>query len=143
MELFDFIHAIFSSAKYKTVSPSVKKKYFFMTQRILSIHYPLQANAFNRTGINQVIILDWWHSFLVSKHRSLPGWVKTTSKKSTDKKSENKTVAKINDFSDEVLSMFRKHRNIEQKDIEFWKLIEPESLYEELKKIDTFLKENS
>jgi hypothetical protein len=52
-----------------------------MINRILSIGFPLQANAFNHTKIDPVSTIDFWKNFINVKYKTSPGWFFTSTKK--------------------------------------------------------------
>ena len=52
-----------------------------MINRILSIGFPLQANAFNHTKIDPVSTIDFWKNFINIKYKTPPGWFYTSTQK--------------------------------------------------------------
>lgn len=85
MELFDILKAFFSEKDWGEVTKHDKSRNFFMINRIMSISFPLQANAFNNTKIDPVPVIDFWKSTLNQKYKATPGWFFTSTKKKEKK----------------------------------------------------------
>lgn len=100
MELFDLIKTIFKSDKeWDAVSKNDKARNFFMTNRIMSIQFPLHAHLFNHIKISPDLVADWWHSFLGNKSKSAPKWIFTsTLKKETKKAEKGKGFEEVEEF---------------------------------------------
>ena len=100
MELFDLVKTVFKKDKdWDTVSKNDKSRNFFMTNRIMSIQFPLHAHLFNHVKISPDLVLDWWHSFLGNKNNTAPKWIFTsTIKKETKKTEKSKGFEEIEDF---------------------------------------------
>lgn len=100
MELFDLIKTVFKKDKdWDAVSKNDKSRNFFMTNRIMSIQFPLHAHLFNHVKISPDLVLDWWHSFLGNKNNTAPKWIFTsTIKKETKKTEKSKGFEEIEDF---------------------------------------------
>jgi hypothetical protein len=81
MELFDILKAFFSKKDWEEVTKHDKAKNFFMINRIMSISFPLQANALNNTKIDPVSVIDYWKETLNTKYKATPGWFFTSTKK--------------------------------------------------------------
>jgi hypothetical protein len=91
MELFDFIKVLFERpGEYSTLRPYEKTKFFFMTQRFMSIKYPQAAQAFNQLKVAQAAVLDYWHDNMTKLYSRVPQWmyVKTSGKKKKKKEIE-------------------------------------------------------
>lgn len=93
MELFDIIKTIFKSdSEWNKVSNSDKNRNYFMINRIMAIHFPIQADQFNRLKINPYPVVDWWHRTLSKSYNRVPTWIYTkTNKPKVIKKVVNKT----------------------------------------------------
>lgn len=102
MELFDVLKAFFSEKKWQDVTKQDKARNFFMINRIMSISFPLQANAFNNTKIDPVSVVDYWKSTLNSKYKTPPGWFFT----STNKKEKKKDYVPKEEVSDFIRARF-------------------------------------
>ena len=81
MELFDILKAFFSEKQWEEVSKIDKSRNFFMINRMMSIFFPLQANAFNNTKIDPVPVIDFWKTTLNRSYKTTPGWSFTATKK--------------------------------------------------------------
>ena len=81
MELFDILKAFFSEKQWEDVSKIDKSRNFFMINRMMSIFFPLQANAFNNTKIDPVPVIDFWKTTLNRSYKTPPGWFFTATKK--------------------------------------------------------------
>jgi len=81
MELFDILKAFFNKKNWEDVSKQDKARNFFMINRIMSISFPLQANALNNTKIDPVPVIDYWKETLNTKYKAPPGWFFTATKK--------------------------------------------------------------
>jgi hypothetical protein len=85
MDLFDILKSFFSEKDWQEVSKHDKSRNFFMINRIMSISFPLQANAFNNTKVDPVPVIDFWKSTLNQKYKATPGWFFTSTKKKEKK----------------------------------------------------------
>jgi hypothetical protein len=81
MELFDILKAFFSDKKWEDVSKIDKSRNFFMINRIMSITFPLQAQAFNNTKIDPSPVVDFWKTTLNRSYKTPPGWFFTATTK--------------------------------------------------------------
>ena len=86
MDLFDFTKTLFRPTAYNTVKSHEKSKFFFMTNRFMSISYPVQANMFNHIRINQSEVMDYWHIQMSKLYKQPPSWMYTSSKSKTKSK---------------------------------------------------------
>jgi hypothetical protein len=86
MELFDFVNSLFSKEKYSKIKNVEKPKHFFMTQRFMSIKYPVVANEFNIIGISYTVILDYWHKQMSNIYTTPPNWMYVKTKKAKEEK---------------------------------------------------------
>ena len=102
MELFDILKSFFSEKKWNEVSKHDKGRNFFMINRMMSIQYPLQANAFNHTKIDPVPVIDFWKNTLNTKYKAAPGWFFT----STSKKEKTKDYSPAESTSDFIKSKY-------------------------------------
>ena len=97
MELFDILKAFFNNKKWEEVSKQDKARNFFMINRIMSVSFPLQANALNNTKIDPVAVVDYWRSLLITKYKTPPGWYFTSTIKK-DKIKEYNPPEEISNF---------------------------------------------
>ena len=78
---YDLIKIFFSSDReWNSVSPVVKRKNFFMINRIMSIQYPLQGHLLNNTKISAEEAIDWWRMWMKKVYTKPPRWVFTSTK---------------------------------------------------------------
>lgn len=118
MELFDFIKTLFDRKAYQDVPENIKKKHAFMAMRFISINHPIEANQFNKVGINQVAVMDSWNIFLSGKYTKVPNWVYTKVDKKT--KVEKGKIEKTTDYlNKENMLLFSQESGIEMKDLRF------------------------
>lgn len=127
MELFDVIDVMFTNhAKWVDVTNYDKKKHYFMINRMMSIQYPLQANALQHLKTNQIGVVEFWFNFISSNYNYKPKWLYTKAKKNEKAKKakvsnesimtyaklygyETKNVKKAIDiFGDEVVDDIKK-----------------------------------
>ena len=91
MQLFDFIRVLFEDKEeYAKLSSYDKSRNFFMTNRIMSIMYPIQADMLNHIHIPQSHTLDYWHKNMSSIYTGVPNWVFTKGKKKAQKEKSKK-----------------------------------------------------
>jgi hypothetical protein len=109
MELFDILKSFFSDKAWKEVSKVDKSRNFFMINRIMSISFPLQGNAFNNTKIEPAHVIDYWRKSLTVKYKTTPQWFFTKTKK------KEKTDIFIP--SEEVSSFIRSRFDISNREI--------------------------
>jgi hypothetical protein len=131
MELFPFIKILFENpAEYKKLRSYEKSKFFFMTNRFLSISYPVQANQFNNIHIETDRVLDFWQRNLKSIGR-VPGWIFTKTKK---EKSEKVKVP-----SEEAIKLYLEKKGYSRKQLNQSIKILGESTYNPIFEIDSLL----
>lgn len=90
--LFDYTKLIFTAneKKWKEVTSVDKNRNFFMTNRFLSIKYPVQVSFLSHIKINGSAVSDYWHSTLTKLYNSQPNWIfAKTKKKSVEDKKKN------------------------------------------------------
>jgi hypothetical protein len=139
MELFDFITALFDKKEYAEISDNIKKKHFFMVQRMMSIKYPLEANNFNILNINHVSAVDFWHMVLTMTYSRKPNWLYTKS----EKKNKNAIKDKIDKFKPDLINFWLRKKKIDERDFLFMKEVLSEDLYIELKRLEKITSDNN
>lgn len=88
MKLFDYIRVLFGKpANWDKVSNYDKSKNSFMTNRFMSIKFPIQANLFNTLKIDPVGQAEAWR-LVSSKFNRVPGFIYTKVKKSAKQKAK-------------------------------------------------------
>jgi hypothetical protein len=127
MDLFDYIKCLFSQSKdFENLPDYVKKKHAFMTNRFLSINFPIQAEMFNKMNINPVGVADSWRKVGI-RHKRTPGWIFTKTKK----KAKESTYSP----SDETLSLYLKMNEIGMREYKDAMKYDPEKVTADLKTI--------
>jgi len=115
MELFDFTRTLFEKPALwnSDINPD-KKKHFFITNRMLSIGHPMQANLLQHIRINPVHSMDVWQRLLRTKfkYNKTPFWFFT--KGVTKNKLEKE--AKIN-VSEELIKEYSRVYKIDIKSV--------------------------
>ena len=88
MKLFDYIKILFGKDKdWGKVSNYDKSKNSFMSNRFMSIKFPIQANLFNTLKIDPVGQAEAWR-LVSSKFNRVPGFIYTKVKKSAKQKAK-------------------------------------------------------
>jgi hypothetical protein len=86
MQLFDYIKVLFGKdAQWDKVSSYDKSRNSFMTNRFMSIKFPIQANLFNTLKIDPVGQAEAWR-MVASKFNKVPGFIYTKVKKQEKEK---------------------------------------------------------
>lgn len=99
-KLFDFINVFFTNEKeYEKLNDADKARHFFMLNRFMSIMYPINANMFNKNGINTAAVVDCWH-LVARKYKRTPGWFYTKLNKNASEKASSFSI------EDEVLDKY-------------------------------------
>ena len=106
MKLFDYIKVLFGrDLQWNKLKGYDKSKNSFMTNRFMSIKFPIQANMFNALKIDPIGQAEAWR-MVASKFNRVPGFIYTKTKSSKKvKKWEPNTKAlemylKINEIGD-------------------------------------------
>lgn len=86
MKLFDYIKVLFGKDEHwdKVINYD-KSRNSFMTNRFMSIKFPIQANLFNSLRIDPVGQAEAWR-LVASKFNRVPGFIYTKVKKSAKQK---------------------------------------------------------
>ena len=88
MKLFDYIKVLFGKDQHwDKLSNYDKSKNSFMTNRFMSIKFPVQANLFNTLKIDPVGQAEAWR-LVSSKFNRVPGFIYTKVKKSPKQKAK-------------------------------------------------------
>lgn len=135
MELKDFMKALFERPEeYKELRKTEKSKFFFMTQRFMSIAFPIQAQAFNHIRISQAETMDYWHENMTKLYKKTPSWIYTKTKKAEKKK-------KLDMPSDESIKYYLERTKMSKRDLDdAIKLFGDEAL-EPIKRIEAIMNE--
>lgn len=130
----DLVDKIFDTKEWKTVPDVQKKKHCFMVMRILAIKFPVQACQFSVSGMNEVHVLDFFHSYLVKTHRQKPSW---TYSKSISKKNKKLEELKLDK---ESVEMWANRYQMSTKDLNFLLVHFPNEIKTEVKAYEKALK---
>lgn len=88
MKLFDYIKVLFGKdEQWDKVTNYDKSRNSFMTNRFMSIKFPIQANLFNTLKIDPVGQAEAWR-LVSSKFNRVPGFIYTKVKKSEKQKAK-------------------------------------------------------
>ena len=88
MKLFDYIKVLFGKDEHwGKVTNYDKSKNSFMTNRFMSIKFPVQSNLFNTLKIDPVGQAEAWR-LVSSKFNRVPGFIYTKVKKSAKQKAK-------------------------------------------------------
>ena len=134
MELFKLIDVLFKDPKkYRELTNNDKKKNFFMINRRMGIAFPIQANGFNRIGVNPAAVIDMWQK-VASRNGKVPSWMytKTTTQKKTKKW----------EAPPEVVDEYLRINNIGKRELEDAMKLDPEGITKYLKIIDKTISAN-
>jgi hypothetical protein len=86
MKLFDYMKVLFSTPiKWNTLKNYDKVKNSFMTNRFMSIKFPIQANLFNQLKTDPLGAAESWR-MVASKFNRVPGWIYTRVRKTKKEK---------------------------------------------------------
>jgi hypothetical protein len=108
MKLFDYIKVLFGKdAKWDKLSGYDKSKNSFMTNRFMSIKFPIQANMFNALKIDAIGQAEAWR-MVASKFSRVPGFIYT--------KVRSKKKEKIWDPNPKALEFYLKINEIGERD---------------------------
>ena len=88
MKLFDYIKVLFGrDQQWNKLKGYDKSKNSFMTNRFMSIKFPIQANMFNTLKIDPVGQAESWR-LISSKFNRVPGFIYTKVKKTPKQKAK-------------------------------------------------------
>ena len=108
MKLFDYIKVLFGKPQqWDKLKGYDKSKNSFMTNRFMSIKFPIQANMFNALKIDPVGQAEAWR-MVASKFSRVPGFIYTKTKAS-------KKIKKW-DPNPDALEMYLKINEIGERD---------------------------
>lgn len=129
VQLFDFIDSLFNSKKYQNNTAVDKRQSFFMTERMMSIHYPLQVEQLNVLDINKERIMDFWSRYLSGSYSRKPGWIFTKVNPSSKKENKKDNFSNI---KQPTIDYFLSKNMLDERDYNTLKRDYPEELLEEL-----------
>ena len=129
VQLFDFIDSLFNLKKYQNNTAVDKRQSFFMTERMMSIHYPLQVEQLNVLDINKERIMDFWSRYLSGSYSRKPGWIFTKVNPSSKKETKKDNFSKI---KQPTVDYFLSKNMLDERDYNILKRDYPEELLKEL-----------
>lgn len=129
VQLFDFIDSLFNSKKYQNNTAVDKRQSFFMTERMMGIHYPLQVEQLNVLDVNKERIMDFWSRYLSGSYSRKPGWIFTKVNPSSKKETKKDNFSKI---KQPTIDYFLSKNMLDERDYNILKRDYPEELLEEL-----------
>jgi hypothetical protein len=89
-----------------------KSRNFFMVNRICSIKFPLQSNAFNHIKIQPEKAVDFLKVLVTSQHRTSPQWVWTKTEKKEIEKKKKET------YDDNIIQFIKEKYLISNREIQ-------------------------
>lgn len=98
---FDIINYMFTNdAEFSKLSDTILDQNFFIINRIFSIKYPLQAQAFNLLRISTADVIKSWKVFLNAKEKvgKVPHWCYTKGTKRASEQKETLCEVKNSDI---------------------------------------------
>jgi hypothetical protein len=134
IQLFDFIRILFEDpVQYKELSSYDKQRNFFMTNRLMSIQYPVQANALNNIKISQAPALDYWHNNMSNVYTQVPNWVfaKGQKKAESDKKQKSTKLP-----SKPAIKEYTKSMKITNRELEDAFILFGDAVYDPIRKLE-------
>ena len=135
MELKDFLKALIERPdEYQKLRSTDKSKFFFMTQRFMSIAFPLQAQAFNHIKITQAETMDYWHENLTKLYKKTPSWIFTKTKKN-EKKSKSELP------SEEAIKYYLEKTRMTRRDLDEAISLFGDEALEPIRKIEAIMNE--
>lgn len=133
--LFEYISVVFDKhAKWSDVKRSHKSKHHFMLHRFLSIQFPIQANEFNRMGIDPASAADYWHYQLSKSYNKVPPWMYTKTAKAKVEKNKDYVP------SNEVQFFWMKLNSVNRRDYDQMMEFFGDDFKGELKELEAQLK---
>jgi hypothetical protein len=136
MKLFDFIDVMFTDKKtFESLNDKEKSEHFFMVNRRMAIKFPIQANYFNKIGMNPLVAMIAWYKnvnckFINTKKQPIvPPWVFTKTK---TEPAQSKTWTPSKELERELMIKL----NIDSKTYKQIKLYNKEKLYSTLLKME-------
>lgn len=133
--LFDHIKNVFEHPdKYEKTTRNEKSKFFFMLQRLMSIAFPLQAQAFNHKRVSPPEVTDYWQSNMAKLYKKTPSWVYTKSKGKAAKK-------KIEMPSEEAIRIYLDRTKKSRRDLDAAVKFFGETALEPIRQIEKILNE--
>ena len=134
-DLFALIKSFYNDDEYNKFTNDEKNKLSFMVNRRMSIKHPIESAYLSSTGIAGYAIVDFWKDKITTKYKTYPSWLYTSTKAAPKNKHEEKFAK----FSDEVIDMFLRGHDIEQKTLDELFKRYPDEVIKELNNIEKLL----
>lgn len=131
---FDIINFIFTNdEEFSKLSDMILDQNFFIINRVFSIKYPLQAQAFNTSGISTANVIKCWKNFLNMKEGKgrVPYWCYTKGTKRAQEQKDSKSEIKSSD-----IKTYAEFYNISLRDTKVYADICPELFLGDVEKIN-------
>lgn len=114
-DLFEVIGSIFTDKnKFEEYSNLTLDRNAFMVNRMMSIQYPLQANALNVISSNSADIVKSWSVFIPQQYR-VPSFIYTKgSKKAQEDKNKKAQMPKKSDIIDYCLTYNISYKTVKE-----------------------------
>ncbi len=136
MNLFEFIKVLFSDPyKWKSITNGDKKKNHFMVNRMMSINYPLHAQAFNHLKIDPVSTINFWQQFMSNIYNRVPFWIYTKGAKKHKEAREKKL-----DIKETTIKKYSKFYSLDVKSVRDAINFFPKESASEFKKFEKIFK---
>jgi hypothetical protein len=138
VDLFDFIRVLFESPKsYAEIADYDKARQFFMTNRLMSINYPIQANILNHIKIPQAKAVDYWHRNMTNVYTKVPSWIfaKGQKKAAGDKTKSKKLPSK------ETIKIYLNRYGLTHRDLDDAVKLFGDSVYEPIYRLEKVLQQ--
>jgi len=134
--LFDYIKLLFTAneKQWKEVTDIDKSRNFYMTNRFLSIKYPVPVAVLSYIKINAAATADYWHHNLRTLYKSVPPWIYAkTKKKAIEEKRKN-------GLSEEMIKWYCQKEEIGRKDFDYTVKTFGDSFVNEIADLEKILK---
>ncbi len=114
----------------KIYSDHELKNVGFSIQRIMSIKYPLQAQAQNVLGVNMIGVVKYWSVEMKGKYNYLPKW--TTIATAKLRKEYQEKVGEFKLLDKEIMNAFMAYYYLDRHELDFLIKTKPKEMSEML-----------
>lgn len=142
VNLFDFFTIISTKPKseYDKIPDKEKVSFAFMLNRYMSAEYPITAHEFNKRGVFDIHVVNYWRSCLIKKRYSrTPSFffLKTSSKHEYGQDSD-----KLKEFDKDLIKFICYDCDIQKESIEYCLTIFPQESLKCIKEYQKILNKN-
>jgi hypothetical protein len=90
VQLFDYVKILFTGKEqeWNDLKNTDKSRNFFMSNRFLSIKYPVQVSLLSHIKISPPAVADYWHLTLKKLYKTVPTWIYAKVKKGDKEKKQ-------------------------------------------------------